>query len=499
MTSDAQTVPLRAALYTAEQARRIDRAASERLGIVGSELMQRAAAAAFAALRRRWPEARRIGLVAGSGNNGGDAFLLGALALGAGCTVEAVALSDASSGDAAAARAAFVAAGGRIAVGAPTRELASVDVCVDGLFGTGLARPPAGAAAALIEAIDAAQRPVLALDVPSGLDADTGARLRHAVHATATVSFIAWKRGLFTADAADCCGALELAPLDVPAAAFDGITADAELVDASIAARLAPRRRNVNKGTFGHVLALGGDHGMGGAIRLGAEAALRAGAGLVSVATREANVTALNTARPELMARGVDDAAALAPLVARASVLAIGPGLGQETWGRSLFEAALAAGRPLVVDADALNLLAHAPRALPAEAIMTPHPGEAARLLGCDTAAVQRDRFAAARALAARYAAVVVLKGAGSLIARPDGRVAVCRWGNPGMASGGMGDLLTGVVAAMLAQGLPAWDAARLGVAVHALAGDRAAGVEPRGLVASDLLAPLRALVNPPW
>jgi len=483
-------------LYTTGQVRRIDRQAIERLGIAGFELMQRAATAAFATLRRRWPAARRLVLLAGSGNNGGDAFLLGALALREGFAVEAIALASASSGDARQARERFVAAGGRVASAQAGMPLPPADVYVDGLFGTGLARAVDGVAAALIDALDAPGRVVLALDVPSGLDADSGTRLGACVRADATISFVAWKRGLFTADAVDACGALELATLDLPDAACAGVDADAHLLDESIARLLAPRRGNVNKSTFGHVLVVGGDEGMGGAVRLCGEAAMRCGAGLVSVATRAAHVVALNAARPELMARGVDAAADLAATLARATVVAIGPGLGQGAWSRMLFDAALAGGKPMLIDADALNLLAQAPRQLAVPAVLTPHPGEAARLLGCDVATVQRDRFAAARAIAARFSATIVLKGAGSLIAGPEGRVALCRWGNPGMATAGMGDVLGGVVAALLAQGLDAWDAARLGVALHARAGDRAAGAAPRGLLASDLFAPLRQLAN---
>jgi NAD(P)H-hydrate epimerase len=243
------------------------------------------------------------------------------------------------------------------------------------------------------------------------------------------------------------------------------------------------------------VLAIGGDHGMGGAIRLAGEAALRCGAGLVSLATRESNVAAVIAGRPELMARGIEDARSLESLLAHATVIALGPGLGRSDWGVSLWRPAMSTALPLVVDADALNLLAAEPRTLP-NAVLTPHPGEAARLLGCDVAAVQSDRFAAVRALAERYAAVVVLKGAGSLIGGAHGRVAVCPWGNAGMATAGMGDVLTGVIAALLAQGLSPWDAACTGVALHARAGDVAAGDAPRGLVASDLFAPLRELAN---
>jgi NAD(P)H-hydrate epimerase len=177
-------------------------------------------------------------------------------------------------------------------------------------------------------------------------------------------------------------------------------------------------------------------------------------------------------------------------------VVALGPGLGRQEWGQAVFAAVLRAGRPGVLDADGLNLLALSPHAVPASTVLTPHPGEAARLLGIDVESVQRDRYAAVRELARRYQSVCVLKGAGSLVGSPGGRVMVCPWGNPGMASGGMGDVLTGVIAALLAQGLDAWDAACLGVALHARAGDLAAGTHPRGLVASDLYGPLRELAN---
>ncbi|MEO5559790.1 MAG: NAD(P)H-hydrate dehydratase [Dokdonella sp.] len=484
------------ALYTANQVRGIDQYAIAHLHITGFELMQRAAEAAFALLRERWPLARHVVLLAGAGNNGGDAFLLGTLARQAGFVVDAFALTGESGAEALRARLTFVAAGGRVVDAGEHTEIPAADVCIDGLFGTGLKRPVHGIAARLIEKLNASSLPVLALDLPSGLDADSGSQMCAAVRADATISFVAWKRGQFTADGSDCCGVRTLATLDLPEKAYANFAADAELLDDSIGNVLLPRRGNVNKSSFGHVLAMGGDTGMGGAIRLSGEAALRCGAGLVSVATRSANVFALNATRPELMAHGVDDSSALLPLLERASVVAIGPGMGQGAWGHALFEAMLVSGKAGVIDADALNLLAQSPRRLHPGCVLTPHPGEAARLLGCDIAAIQRDRFAAVREIARRHGATVVLKGAGSLIADPDGRVHVCPWGNPGMASGGMGDLLTGVIAALLAQGLSAGDAARLGVALHARAGDCAAGAAPRGLIASDLLPPLHKLVN---
>jgi hydroxyethylthiazole kinase-like uncharacterized protein yjeF len=248
------------------------------------------------------------------------------------------------------------------------------------------------------------------------------------------------------------------------------------------------------------VLVIGGESGFGGAAMMAVEAAGRIGAGLVSCATRPEHVPALLTRRPEVMALGVNSGLELAPAIQRATVLAIGPGLGQTSWSELLLQQVLGAQQPVVLDADALNLLAspgwHCEFS-ERVAVLTPHPGEAARMLGMTVAEVQTDRFASARLLAQRYQAVVVLKGQGSLIADPSGRVALCTDGNPGMSCGGMGDVLTGVIAALLAQGLNAWDAACLGVCCHSAAADVAvadAGV--RGLLATDLMPILRELIN---
>jgi len=246
------------------------------------------------------------------------------------------------------------------------------------------------------------------------------------------------------------------------------------------------------------VLVIGGEHGFGGAACLCAQAAARCGAGLISVATRAAHIPALLAARAELMVHGVESAAAIATLIDAASVIAVGPGLGRNPWGQQLLAAALACAKPAVFDADALNMIAEYDAAeLPQECVLTPHPGEAARLLGTTTAAVEADRFAALEALVEKFNRVVLLKGAGTLIAAPGGAVHVIEGGNPGMASGGMGDVLTGVIAALMAQGLPAVDAAVFAAVLHARAADEAAhhGGE-RGLLAGDLLAPLRRLVD---
>jgi ADP-dependent NAD(P)H-hydrate dehydratase / NAD(P)H-hydrate epimerase len=479
------------ALFTAAQARAIDRRAIDELGIPGFELMARAAAAAFAQLRRRWPEAKRLRVVCGSGNNGGDGYLVGRDALQAGLNVDLVALGEPKAGgDAALARAAFLDMGGTLTVLADDESLAMPDVIVDAIYGIGLNRAPEGEAARAIEAINAAGVPAFALDIPSGLSADTGDCPGVAVRAAATATFIVHKRGMHT-QRAELAGEVVLHPLDLPASLLEN--PDATLLTAH---GLPQRPRDSHKGSNGHVLAIGGDHGTGGAVRMAAEAAARTGAGLISVATRPENVLAMNAARPELMAHAVDGPQTLQPMLDKASVLALGPGLGQSAWGHALWTTALDAGKPTVLDADGLNLLHAEPRVLPARIVLTPHPGEASRLLGISTAEVQADRFNAVRTLARRFEAVVVLKGNGSLIASPEGEVAVCPWGNPGMASGGMGDTLTGIIAGLLAQGCAPFEAACLGVGLHARAADVAARHGERGLLAGDLLEPLRRLVN---
>lgn len=480
-------------LYTVAQVRMIERDALATMGISGGELMRRAASAALNSLRRHWPLVGQLRIHCGPGNNGGDGFLLAVLAREAGLQVELVALATTAQGDAAMARAEWEAGGGKVHLWDAHTELAPTELEVDALYGIGLNRAPESSVASLIERINAGSAPVLALDLPSGVNADSGHCPGMAIRADRTITFIAGKRGLCTGPAVDHVGVLELAGLGVPDSVYAATPSDAQLLAVEA---LPVRRRYANKGDHGHVLVIGGEHGMAGAARMAGEAALRAGAGLVSVATRREHVPALIAGRPELMVREVDGPQALQLLLERANVLAVGPGLGRNAWGHALWLTALDATMPLVLDADGLNLLARAPKSFSAPTVLTPHPGEAARLLDVTIAEIETDRFAAVREMARRHAAVVVLKGAGSLIADPAGRVHVCPWGNPGMASGGMGDLLTGIVAALLAQGCTDWEAACLGVSLHARAGDVAAREGERGMLASDLLGPLRALGN---
>lgn len=485
-------------LYRGDQVRAMDRRAIEQWGIPAYELMTRAGTAAWALLRAQWPQVRRIGVACGPGNNGGDGYVLARLAREAGCTVHVVCAPGGHPrrDPAREALAAWRGAGGRVE--SFDGMLPDVDVWVDAIYGIGLSRPPSDAVRSLIERINASRRPVLALDVPSGVDADRGRVPGVVVQSRVTLSFIAAKQGLYTGQARDACGEVRVDRLGLPAIDTGQDPPSAWLVrDTDLSAWLAPRHANAHKGEHGHVLCIGGEVGMGGAVRLCAEAALRTGVGLASVATRREGVAALVAARPEAMTHAVEDATALAPLLERASVVAVGPGLGQGDWGRSLLDASLGAGKSLVLDADALNLLAVRPVPVPG-AVLTPHPGEAARLLACDTAQVQADRFGAAHRLAQRYQAVVVLKGAGTVVAAPGRDPVVVGAGNPGMATGGMGDVLSGVIASLLAQGLPAFEASVAGALLHATAGDAAARVDgERGLLPSDLFPHLRRLANP--
>ncbi len=460
-------------------------------------LMQRAGEAGWRHVLQHWPQARRIVVACGPGNNGGDGYVLARHAWQAGREVRVVQVKPPDSALAARACAEFRSAGGR--VDAFESQLPEADLVVDALLGIGLSRAPEGALASCIAAIAAQDAPVLALDVPSGVDADRGCIRGHAVQAARTLQLMAAHPGLATGAALDQVGACDLATLGVDPGLLERLPVFARaLQPRALAGWLPSRRRDSHKGTNGHVLCIGGDHGSAGAIMLCVDAALRCGAGLASVATRTGHVAALLARRPEAMAHAVESEAGLAALCARADVIAVGPGLGKAQWGRDLLSCALSAGKSLVVDADALNLLAAQPRELSPGTILTPHPGEAARLLEwSDGARVQADRYAAAASLVARYRCVVVLKGAGTIVAAPGCTPFVIAAGNPGMAVGGMGDLLTGVIAALRAQGLEAFDAAACGALLHAVAGDVAAGQGQRGMLPSDLLPALRQCANP--
>lgn len=487
--------PIPQALYSTAQVRELERRADAVYGIPAEELMRRAGLAAWQVLVSHWPEARHIVIFAGAGNNAGDGYVVATAAVRAQrrVTLLNVGATSRLSGAAAASRLPYLAANGHelpCSDGIP----GDTDVIVDALFGTGLDRALEHPWLEAVQTINAAGKPVLALDIPSGLNADTGAVMGAAVHADVTVTFMGMKAGLVTGEGPAYTGRIEYATLDVPRQVHAEMKAVARCIGPQEAS--LPRRvRTANKGQFGHVLVIGGNHGMGGAVRLVAEAALRTGAGLVTVATRPAHVSGLLAGLPEALVYGIENTADVVALMGHASVIAIGPGLGQDDWGRTLLARTLDTPLPLVVDADALNLLAAHPITR-GQWVLTPHPGEAGRLLKQTTEAVQQDRYQAAIQLTEKFRAAVVLKGAGSIIAAADETSAVCTHGNPGMAAPGMGDALTGIVAALIGQGLLLPDAARVGVELHALAGDRAAQGGERGLMARDLIGALRGVVN---
>jgi NAD(P)H-hydrate epimerase len=488
---------LPANIYSVAAVRETDRAAIEDHGIAGYTLMTRAGDAAVAAALERFPSARRWQVLCGAGNNGGDGYVVARLAAAHGIAVSVLSLVDPSrlAGDAATAYGDFVAEGGVVLPWEGQLD-PEATLLVDAILGSGLERDVGGEFARAVESVNQHGAAVLALDIPTGIQGDSGAVLGCAVQAALTVTFVGLKTGLFLGEAPDFVGELYFADLQIPDAVREGIAPSLSRIDDGLLARhLGRRRRTGHKGDYGHVLVIGGGEGMPGAVRLAGEAALRAGAGLVSVATHPSHAALLVASRPELMPHAIAGADDLAPLLERADVIAFGPGLGRSEWARALFEHVRTLALPAVWDADALNWLAGQPdRAT--RRVITPHPGEAGRLLGTSAAEVQADRRAAVSALVEKFGGTVVLKGAGTLVSAEPVPY-LCTGGNPGMGSAGMGDVLTGIIAALIGQGLDIASSAAVGVEVHARAGDRAAASGERGLIASDLLAELRAVVNP--
>lgn len=485
-------------LYTAEQTRELDRILIEQHQTPAAKLMARAGATALESIKHFWPQADTIVIVCGSGNNGGDGYELARQALEDHFQVRLLEVGniDKMSNETRAAREALLAIGHQ-----PHRfdgTLPACDVIVDALFGTGLDRPVTGIYADAIHAINQAQpTPILSLDIPSGIHANTGSVLGSAIKASVTLSFIGLNTGLFTGDGPSFCGSVCFDALQAPASLYKTIPPAARRISLNDEAHaLRPRERSSHKGLYGHLLVIGGDHGMAGAARIAAEAGARVGAGLISVATRDQQAPTFNLTRPELMCHGVDNTEQLTALLSKANAVVLGPGLGQQDWGKQLYQRALDTDLPMVVDADALNLLSQQPHQRD-NWVLTPHPGEAARLLGCDTKQVQADRFAAAQQLHERYGGIIVLKGAGTLIYDGNAPFRLSTWGNPGMASGGMGDALSGIIGGLLAQGLSPITAASLGVCLHGMAADKAAVQDgERGMLAMDLMPHLRHLVN---
>lgn len=516
--SSSRTNALPRDLYLAAQVQELDRIAIQQHGIEGFTLMQRAGMVCFQALLERWPEARRLVIFAGAGNNGGDAYIVAGLACEQGLDVQLIALRNPQdlSGDAGHAWHWAEARGASVMSFEDFGEVTQPDrqqtVIVDGMFGTGLDRDVEGSYAQAIEFINSAAAPVLAIDIPSGLNANTGMPMGCAVHAELTASFIGMKQGLLTGLAGDYVGELLFSDLDVPPEVYSAADSPKSAVTRidilNATKQLKPRREAAHKGDFGHVLVVGGDYGFGGAVAMAAESAMRVGAGLVSVLTRSQHRAGILARRPELMVAGTEDENVNpATLMAKASVIVVGPGLGTSDWGRTQLQRCLAAqmqhDTPLVIDADGLNLLAEKNQGGSAMVkrdnwILTPHPGEAARLLNQSTTDIAKDRFKAVEELKQKWGGNSLLKGHGSLMACDDyeNRIFLCSEGNPGMATGGMGDVLAGVIAGLVAQRFSLGQALRAAVCIHGEAADLEAESGQRGMAATDLLPHIRQLVN---
>ena len=490
-------------------------------GTPGHVLMERAGAGAVRVLRERLRRPRGpVVVVCGRGNNGGDGFVVARHLRRARVPVEVwlAARPEEVRGDAARMLAAWRRARGAVrALAAPAdvealaRRLARAAAVVDALIGTGLNAPVAGVAAAVIAVINACGAPVLAVDIASGLSADTGAPLGAAVRATVTATFGYPKVGQLMYPGVEHTGLLAVVDIGIPREALAAVAPGTVLLESEeVGAHLPPRRRDAHKGDFGHVLVIAGSRGKTGAALLAAQAAARSGAGLTTLAVPATLQAVLEAQVREAMtaaladtgdgAAALADGAAASALIADRGAVVCGPGLGQASATRELVRHVVRqCTAPLVLDADGLNAVAGTSvlRDRPGPTVVTPHPGEMARLSGGDTARVQADRLGAARAFARAERVVVVLKGARTVIASPAGATAICPTGNPGMASGGTGDVLAGVIGALLAQGLAAYDAATLGVFAHGAAGDAVAARQGEvGLLASDLLTELPATLE---
>ncbi len=513
-------------LYTAEAVVELDQLVIQHEGLSATQLMKRAGRDAFHLLLDQWPNVQNIQVFCGAGNNAGDGYILASLARQRqiDVVVRTVSSPDMLSGAAADAYQYALREGVTCQAFESNQfiddqfTLPENTVLVDALLGTGSRFPLSDEFAVVVEAINqAADRydwPVLALDIPTGVNANTGAVATVAIKADATLSFIGQKQGNFTGTGRVYSGQRYYSDLGVDDEWLHLVNPNTQIIQReSVQQRLPSRDLDAHKNQCGHVLIVGGDsgtgYGYGGAPIMAAQMALRAGSGLVSVATRTEFVSAALSRQPEMMVAGIENGQALLPMLARATGIVIGPGLGQSSWSEQLFyqvfEHAQALSLPLVIDADALRLMNHerlgtvlidaATEVRPW--ILTPHAGEAASLLGISVEDIERDRFAAAQAIHQRYHAAVILKGAGTIVVTSTGEQWLCDHGNPGMASGGMGDVLSGLLGALLVQGMSPDDAALLGVVLHAQAADQAINdTGLRSLLATDLLPWVGKLLN---
>ena len=488
-------------LYSANTVRKIDQLAISELNNNAIKLMNRAGMAAFDELVQAFGQPSLITVFCGTGNNAGDGYILAARAAQKCIPVQVVELSKTEkfSDETLRARQYAIDNNARLIDFDPDLDIQQ-GVIVDCLLGIGYKgqlRQPYDQAIALI---NAAELPVLSMDIPSGLNPDTGAVEDNAVTADLTVTFVAAKQGLFTGKGPALCGEVIYHSLDISEQLFDQFQPSAKLSDLFELLELLPHFvGDEYKNQRGHCMIIGGDHGYGGAASMAAEASLRVGSGLTSVATQPQHVSSILARCPEIMAYGVISGQQLEPWLEKPSVLVVGPGLGRSAWSEQLLQKAVASGLPMVLDADALNILAdgRVVKATDHAWVLTPHAAEAARLLNVSVAEVEANRFSAVQQIQQKYNAVVILKGPGSLIAADNQITKICPYGNPGMATAGMGDLLSGIIGGLIAQCLSLQDAAELGCCLHSAAADKLVDDSGyRGIAATDVLPHLHRLLN---
>ena len=474
-------------LFTGTAAAQLDQIAIQDEGIDGFQLMTRAGQSAFVALSDKCDRVGALLVLCGNGNNGGDGYIVAHCALDAGWAVTVLAAKEPNTKNALTARRQYLAAGGRLVDTLSAIEQ-QFDVLVDAVLGIKLTESARGVYADWLVAANKLPGLKIALDVPSGVDADTGNVFLPAFRADLTVSFIVPKIGLMTGLSRNYVGELLIDDLGISEHIINRVKAAAQLI---VAPQFKPRRKDTHKGSFGSTFVVGGDNGMLGATLLAGEAALRSGAGKVTVVSTDQHLDKPALYLPELMSSVYESHSG--SLLQQADALAIGPGLGVGAWGTQVFASLIKLNCPLVIDADALTLLANSGAAAHGDDwVLTPHPGEAATLLGVSSAVVQADRVAAVKQIAKQRNCVCVLKGAGTLIAGPKGRVTLCDLGNPGMATAGMGDVLTGMILAFLGQGMQPWAAAETAVYLHAHAADAVvAQSNELSLIAGDVIRQL--------
>lgn len=488
-------------LYTKEQIYKLDEIAIKHHNLSSIELMKLAAKSVFEYILEKYPK-QQINVFCGSGNNAGDGYIIASLAKQKGIPVQIIYTTNPNKLSQDAKLAYEIAKKESVVIKEFNFNIKiTKGIVVDAILGIGIKGVPKNNHYNAIKFINKSKLSVISVDIPSGLNPDTGRTEGVCVKANTTISFIALKQGLFTCDGPDYCGNIIYKKLNIDSIVFKKVNHYVIKTELNELMKFfKDRRKNSHKNNYGHVLLIGGDYGYAGAILLAAEAALRSGAGLVSVATRKENINAILARKPEIMAHSIDcEEQHLDKLIDKANVLVIGPGLGNSSWSKNILKKSLESNLDKILDADALNIIANNNIKIKNNSlnILTPHPKEAARLLKKQTYEIQDNRFQAIKEITKKYKSQVLLKGAGSLTLNSEKSIInICTAGNTAMATAGMGDVLSGIIGALLAQGVEKDKCLHLAVCLHSSAADLAANNSQRGIISSDVIDNLKFLIG---